>query len=74
MIPSFDTATELSATDIETLVGAIKAEGVTAVFTEASLPADAAEALATEAGVTVVTGDDALYTDTLGVEGSAADT
>jgi zinc/manganese transport system substrate-binding protein len=74
VIPSFDTATELSASDIEDLVAKIKAEGVKAIFTEASLPPDAAEALAQEAGVTVVSGDDALYADSLGPPGSDGDT
>jgi ABC-type Zn uptake system ZnuABC Zn-binding protein ZnuA len=44
------------------------------VFTEASLPASAAETIAAEAGVKVVAGEDALYGDSLGPAGSDGDT
>lgn len=74
VLPSFDTAVELTPSGIEELVAQIKAEGVKAIFTEASLPPAAAEALASEAGVTVVSGEDALYADSLGPEGSNGDT
>jgi ABC-type Zn uptake system ZnuABC Zn-binding protein ZnuA len=47
---------------------------VKAVFSEASLPPKTAEAVAHEAGVRVVAGDDALYGDTLGPPGSDGDT
>ena len=42
-----------------------------AIFSESSLPAKTAEAIAHEAGVKVVAGDDALYGDALGPAGSA---
>jgi ABC-type Zn uptake system ZnuABC Zn-binding protein ZnuA len=74
VIPSFDTQAELSPADINDLVAKIKAEGVKAIFSESSLPPKTAEAIATEAGVKVVDGEDALYGDTLGPEGSDADT
>jgi ABC-type Zn uptake system ZnuABC Zn-binding protein ZnuA len=74
VIPSFDTSAELSAADLDDLVAAIVAEGVTAVFSETSLPGDAARTIAEEAGVTVVVGEDALYGDGLGPEGSAGAT
>jgi ABC-type Zn uptake system ZnuABC Zn-binding protein ZnuA len=74
VIPSFDTQAELSPADINDLVAKIKAEGVKAVFSESSLPPKTAEAIATEAGVKVVDGADALYGDTLGPEGGDADT
>ena len=74
VIPSFDTSAEMSARDVTDLVGKIRATGVTAVFAEAGLPAKAASAIATEAGVEVVTGDDALYSDSLGPTGSDAAT
>jgi len=74
VLPSFDTAVELTPSGIEDLVAKIKAEGVKAIFTEASLPPAAAEALASEAGVKVVSGDDALYADSLGPDGSDGDT
>ena len=74
VIPSFDTQAELSSHDISDLVQKIRAEGVKAVFSEASLPPKTAEAIASQAGVKVVEGDDALYGDSLGPAGSDADT
>jgi manganese/iron transport system substrate-binding protein len=66
VIPSFDTSAELSAADIDDLVTAIRDQGVKAVFSETSLPGDAARTIADEAGVAVVEGEDALYGDSLG--------
>lgn len=74
VIPSFDTQAEMSASELSALVQAIKAEGVKAVFAETSLPPKAADALAKEAGVKVVEGEEALYGDSLGPAGSGADT
>ncbi len=74
VIPSFDSAAEMSAADVDELVSAIRATGVRSVFAEASLPPAAARAVAEEAGVAVVTGEDALYTDGLGPEDSPAAT
>ena len=74
VIPSFDTQAELSSRELSALVARIKAEGVRAVFSEASLPPRTAETVAREAGVRVVSGDDALYGDALGPPGSDADT
>jgi ABC-type Zn uptake system ZnuABC Zn-binding protein ZnuA len=74
VIPSSDTSAELSGRDIRDLVARIKATKVKAVFTEASLPARAAETIASEAGVKVVGGEDALYGDSLGPPGSDGDT
>lgn len=74
VIGSFDDNAEPSAAEIDTLVAAITATGVTAVFSEASLSPKTAETIATEAGVTVYSGADALYVDSLGPEGSAGDT
>ncbi|MDJ0339786.1 metal ABC transporter substrate-binding protein [Cryobacterium sp. PH31-O1] len=73
VIPSFDDNAEPSAAEIDTLVAAITATGVTAVFSEASLSPKTAATIATEAGVTVYSGDDALYVDSLGPKGSAGD-
>jgi len=70
VIPSFDSSAELSGRDIRDLVARIRATGVKAVFSETSLPPRAAETIAREAGVKVVTGDDALYGDSLGPPGS----
>src|SRR6185312_7235378 len=69
VIPSFDTQAELSSNDISDLVRKIRSEGVKAVFSEASLPPKTAEAIASQAGVKVVEGDDALYGDSLGPKG-----
>ncbi|HEY5154665.1 MAG TPA: metal ABC transporter substrate-binding protein [Acidimicrobiales bacterium] len=74
IIPSFDSSAELSANQLADLVTAIRAQGVKAVFSETSLPAKTADAIAGEAGVKVVEGDDALYGDTLGPAGSPGDT
>lgn len=74
VIPSFDTQAELSSRELSAVVARIRAEGVRAVFSEASLPPKTAETVAREAGVRVVSGDDALYGDTLGPPGSDADT
>jgi ABC-type Zn uptake system ZnuABC Zn-binding protein ZnuA len=74
VIPSFDSSAELSASALSDLVEAIEEQGVKAVFAESSLPGDAARTIAEEAGVTVVTGDDALYGDSLGPADSDAAT
>ncbi|MFC9560985.1 metal ABC transporter substrate-binding protein [Agromyces sp. NPDC056965] len=70
VIPSFDDNAEPSAAEIDALVDRIRATGATAVFSEASISPKAAETIAAEAGVTVYSGSDALYGDSLGVEGS----
>jgi ABC-type Zn uptake system ZnuABC Zn-binding protein ZnuA len=74
IIPSFDTSAELSAKDVADLVARIRATGVKAIFSETSLPPKTAETIATEAGVKVVEGEDALYGDALGPPGSAGAT
>lgn len=74
VIPSFDTSAELSVKEVSDLVAAIKAQGVAAVFSEGSLPAKAARAIAHQAGVHVIDGPNALYGDSLGAVGSGADT
>jgi ABC-type Zn uptake system ZnuABC Zn-binding protein ZnuA len=74
VIPSFDTSAELSGKEVADLVAKIKATGVKAVFSEASLPPKAAEVIAAEAGVKVVAGEGALYGDGLGPANSAGAT
>ncbi|HJW35716.1 MAG TPA: metal ABC transporter substrate-binding protein [Actinomycetes bacterium] len=74
VIPSFDSSAELSGRDIRDLVAKIRATGVKAIFSETTLPPKAAETIAAEAGVKVVTGEDALYGDALGPPGSDGDT
>jgi ABC-type Zn uptake system ZnuABC Zn-binding protein ZnuA len=73
IIPSFDTSAELSGRDIRDLVAKIRATGARAIFSETSLPPRAAETIGREAGVKVVTGEDALYGDSLGPSGSDGD-
>ncbi|BCJ50397.1 metal ABC transporter substrate-binding protein [Actinoplanes sp. NBRC 14428] len=70
VIPSLDTSAELSAQQLNDLVARIRATGTRAIFTESSLPPKSAEAIAQQAGVKVVGGEDALYGDSLGAEGT----
>ena len=70
VIPSMDTAAELSAKQLTDLVDKIKLTSTRAVFTESSLPPKTAEAIAQRARVKVVAGEDALYGDSLGPAGS----
>jgi ABC-type Zn uptake system ZnuABC Zn-binding protein ZnuA len=74
VIPSFDSSAELSGRDIRDLVARIRATGARAIFSETSLPSRAAETIGREAGVRVVTGEGALYGDSLGPPGSDGDT
>lgn len=66
IIPSFDSAAELSGHQLSDLVARIRSTGVRAVFSEASLPPRTAETVASEAGVRVVGGEDSLFADGLG--------
>jgi zinc/manganese transport system substrate-binding protein len=70
VIPSMDTSAELSAQQLTDLVAKIKATGTKAIFTESSLPPKTAEAIARQAGVKVVGGENALYGDSLGALGT----
>jgi zinc/manganese transport system substrate-binding protein/manganese/iron transport system substrate-binding protein len=72
IIPSMDTSYEPSAKELANLEGAIKAQGVKAIFTETSVNPSLAQQIAGDAGVKVV--DGALYGDSLGGPGSGADT
>jgi len=74
VIPSFDSSAELSGAEVSDLVERIRATGAKAVFSESSLPPGTAETVGREAGVEVVTGEDALYGDSLGEAGSDAAT
>lgn len=71
VIPSFDTRAEPSAKETAALIEKIEAEGVPAIFTEASLNPELEQELASQAGVKVVPN---LYADNLGAAGSGADT
>jgi zinc/manganese transport system substrate-binding protein len=70
VIPSTDTSAELSAKQLTDLVAKIKATGTKAIFTESSLPPKTADAIARQAGVQVIGGDNALYGDSLGAPGT----
>jgi ABC-type Zn uptake system ZnuABC Zn-binding protein ZnuA len=71
VFPGSDTRSEPSAQEVVELVDAIQQQGVKAVFAENTVSPTIAEQLASEAGVQVI---DDLYTDSLGDEGSGADT
>lgn len=66
IIPSFDSAAELSGAELSDLVEKIRRTGVRAVFSESSLPPRTAETVAHEAGVQVVGGENSLFADGLG--------
>ncbi|MFG1869171.1 metal ABC transporter substrate-binding protein [Micromonospora arborensis] len=70
VIPSLDTSAELSAKQLNDLIAKIKATGTKAIFAETSLPPKSAEAIANQAGVKVIGGEDALYGDSIGAEGT----
>ena len=72
VFPSLDVASEPSAQEIEALVEAIRAQGVTAIFTESSVDPRLARAIAEETDARLV--DEPIYTDSLGAAGSGADT
>jgi zinc/manganese transport system substrate-binding protein len=70
VIPSLDTSAELSGKQLTDLVAKIKATGTKAIFAESSLPPKTAEAIAQQAGVKVVAGENALFGDSLGEPGT----
>lgn len=74
IIPSFDDNAEPSAAELDQLIADIEKSGATAIFSEASISPKLAKTIASEAGVTVYSGDDALYSDSLGVAGSNGET
>jgi zinc/manganese transport system substrate-binding protein len=70
VIPGSSTLAEASPAELEQLADDIETQGVPAVFAEALESTDEATTLADRLGVEVVT----LYTDSLGEEGSGAET
>lgn len=74
LLPSFDDNAEVSAATIDRLVQDIEDSGARAIFSESQLPPDLANTIASETGVTVYAGEDSLYTDSLGPEGSPGET
>lgn len=73
IIPSFEDNAEPSAAQIDALVERIRERGVQAVFVESSMSPKLARTIAREAGITVMD-EDSLYADSLGTEGSGAET
>lgn len=73
LLPSFEDNAEPSAAEIDEIVATIKASGVKAIFVESSLSPKLAQAVAKEAGVQVVDSE-SLFVDSLGPEGSGAET
>lgn len=74
VMPSWEDNAEPSVAEVNALVEKIKATGVPAVFTESQLKPTTAEAIAEQAGVKVYSGENALYTDSLGPTDSPAAT
>lgn len=74
IIPSWDDNAEPSAAELDKLIAQIKKHKVPAIFTEQQLSPDTAKAIAEETGAKVYSGDDGLYTDALGPEGSDGET
>ena len=74
IIPSFDDNAEPSVAELDSLIALIKNSGATAIFSEASISPKLAKTIASEAGVKVYSGDNALYSDSLGVSGSDGET
>ena len=74
IMPSWDDNAEPSAAELDKLIADIKKHKVPAIFSETQLDPATAEALANEAGIKVYSGEDGLYTDSLGAAGSDADT
>jgi len=74
IMPSLDDNSEPSALEIDALIERIKELGAIAVFSESTLSDKLATTIASEAGVAVYSGDEALYADSLGAAGTAGAT
>ncbi len=72
VFPSLDVSSEPSAREVEALIAEIRASGTRAIFTESSVNPRLARAIAEESGARLV--EEPIYTDSLGEEGSGADT
>lgn len=73
ILPSFEDNAEPSVAERNALIQAIKDQKVTAIFVESSMNPKTAEIIAKETGATLVS-EDVLYADSLGVDGSGAET
>lgn len=74
IIPSFDDNAEPSAAELDALIKLINQSGAQAIFSESSISPKLAQTIANEAGINVYSGEDALYSDSLGVIGSDGET
>jgi len=72
IFPSLDVSAEPDPGQLADLADTIRREGVTAIFSESAVNPRLARAIADETGARVV--DDPLYTDSLGLPGSGAET
>lgn len=72
VFPSLDVSAEPNPAQLADLIDVMRAERVTAVFSESAVNPRLAQAMADEGGARVV--DAPLYTDSLGPPGSGADT
>lgn len=72
VFPSLDVAAEPSPGDLAELIETIRREGIVAIFSESAVSPELAQAVADETDAEVV--DEPLYTDSLGPEGSGAET
>ena len=73
-LTDFNDQQDATADHIASAVQAVKDSGAVALFAENSNNSKSVEAIARGAGVTPIVGDDALYGDSLGPEGSAGAT
>ncbi|MEZ4530135.1 MAG: zinc ABC transporter substrate-binding protein [Thermomicrobiales bacterium] len=71
VIPGLDSRTEPSAKDVVALIERVEESGVSVIFAENTVDPALAESLAADTGIRVAPD---LYTDSLGDEGSGADT
>lgn len=72
IFPSLDVSADPNPGQLADLADTIRSEGVTAIFSESAVNPRLAQAIAAETGARVV--DEPLYTDSLGLPGSGADT
>lgn len=72
VFPSLDVSAEPGPGELAELVETIRAEGVVAIFSESAVSPELANTIGAETDAQVI--DEPLYTDSLGPEGSGADT
>ena len=72
VFPSLDVSAEPGPGELAALVETIRAEGVVAIFSESAVSPELASTIAAETDAEVI--DEPLYTDSLGPDGSGADT